>query len=80
MADQPHPRRDEADEILVEDLETFRVIDNPLRQRIMHVARRAGVRCGRSWSPPRVCSSRLNHSDALNIADPVTPAIEHVFD
>lgn len=37
---QDHPHHDPDDQILVEDLETFRVIDNPLRQRIMHLARR----------------------------------------
>jgi DNA-binding transcriptional ArsR family regulator len=40
MNDRTQHLSDEDEEIVVEDLETFRVIDNPLRQRIMHVARR----------------------------------------
>ena len=30
---------DDADEILIEDLDEFRVVDNPTRQRILHLAR-----------------------------------------
>ena len=39
MTDRPQHLHETGDEFVVEDLETFRVIDNPLRQRIMHVAR-----------------------------------------
>jgi DNA-binding transcriptional ArsR family regulator len=38
MSDTRHPLMDD-EEITIDDLEMFRIVDNPLRQRIMHLAR-----------------------------------------